>query len=130
MGAVMYEMLSGTPPFRGEHIAEVIHAVIERDPPPLGELIVGMPRDLQTICETAMAKLATQRYESADALADDCDRWLRGERIHARPLRAIEKAGIMIGRHRRLLFALALLATAAGGAAAALLIERALNLTP
>ena len=127
LGAVCYEMLSGAPPFRGENLAEVIHAVIEREPAPLNSLIVGLPRDAVTVVEAAMAKLASQRYESADALADDCERFLRGERVSARPPRALERAGMALGRHRRVLLALALLAAAAAGAAGALLIEHALR---
>ncbi|MHC5020365.1 MAG: serine/threonine-protein kinase [Planctomycetota bacterium] len=128
LGAVAYELLSGVPPFRGENLAEVIHAVIERDPAPLEEVIVGLPRDVITIVEVAMAKMQSQRYETAAALAADCRAALEGKRIAARPLSRVERAGEVIGRHRGKAFVFALLGAAAAGAVGALLLERLLGL--
>ncbi|MHC4846715.1 MAG: serine/threonine-protein kinase, partial [Planctomycetota bacterium] len=128
LGAVAYELLSGVPPFRGENLAEVIHAVIEREPAPLEEVIVGLPRDVITIVEVAMAKMQSQRYESAAAFAADCRAAQEGKRIAARPLSRVERAGEVIDRHRGKAFLFALLGAAAAGAVGALLLERLLGL--
>jgi tetratricopeptide (TPR) repeat protein/predicted Ser/Thr protein kinase len=85
LGATLYEMLSGEPPFRGTP-AMVMHQVLEEEPRPPRQLSEAIPRDLETICLKTLAKDPKHRYPSADELAADLERWLHGEPIVARPI--------------------------------------------
>ena len=85
LGAILYELLSGQPPFSGT-LAEVLAHVQSREPAPLGKLICSLHVDVATICRRAMAKEPADRYPSAEALAEDLERFRAGEAIHpARP---------------------------------------------
>jgi WD40 repeat protein/tRNA A-37 threonylcarbamoyl transferase component Bud32 len=83
LGAVLYVMLTGEQPFRGNP-RMVLAQVIHDRPRPIRRLNDRVPRDLETVCEKAMQKLPTWRYESAAALANDLDRFLAGHPISAR----------------------------------------------
>lgn len=90
LGAILYELLTGQMPFRGDkHL--VLYQVVHVDPTPVRQLAPSMPRDLETICATAMAKEPARRYATAKAMADDLRRFLSGEPIIARPVGRIER---------------------------------------
>jgi len=85
LGALFFEMLTGRPPFLGDSSLKTVRQVLETDPPRLSTLNARVPMDLETICLKCLEKEPVQRYGSAEALANDFERWLRHEPIQARP---------------------------------------------
>ena len=92
LGATLYEILTGRPPFRGETDVETLRLVIESDPVTPRSLRPGLPRNLDTICLKCLRKVPAQRYESAAALHDDLERFLDGRPIVGRPVSAWERS--------------------------------------
>jgi serine/threonine protein kinase len=92
LGAILYEMLTGRPPFLAESALETVMQVLHKEPVPVRSLQPTVPRDLETICHKCLEKSQTRRYGSALELADDLLRFLRGETIRARPAGVVEKA--------------------------------------
>ncbi len=88
LGAVLYELLTGELPFRGNS-RMIIMQLLREEPRPPRRINDAIPRDLETICLTAMAKERARRYETAGALAGDLRHWLAGEPIRARPVGAL-----------------------------------------
>lgn len=85
LGVILYELLTGERPFRGSGQMLLLQ-VLHDDPRPPRQLNDKVPRDLETICLKAMAKSPARRFATAKDLADDLQRWLRGEPIRARPV--------------------------------------------
>ena len=83
-GVVLYECLTGRPPFQADTPLELIDQVRNRDPIAPAKIQPGVPRDLETICMKCLEKEPGRRFSSAAALADELERFLRGEPIRAR----------------------------------------------
>jgi serine/threonine-protein kinase len=86
LGGILYALLAGRPPFRGNSNWDTIAQVLTKEPAPPSTYIPGCPRDLEKICLKSLEKEPGRRYGSAEALAEDLERWLRGEPVRARPL--------------------------------------------
>jgi serine/threonine protein kinase/tetratricopeptide (TPR) repeat protein len=86
LGAVLFELLAGRPPFLGEHAVAVIRQAADNDAPKLRSIVPSAPRDLETICARCLERDPNLRYQSAAALAEDLDRWLEGRPVKARPV--------------------------------------------
>jgi WD40 repeat protein len=93
LGATLYELLTGRPPFKAATVAETLKQVRDEPLPPPRSLNPRMPVELESICRKCLHKCPEDRYASAEALADDLERWLHGETPAVHP----------IGRVRRLL---------------------------
>ncbi len=122
LGAILYELLTGRPPFVGESTLETLLQVTKDDPEPPRSIQPRIPRDLETICLTCLAKDPERRYPSAAALAKDLGRFLAGEPVKVRPPSRRERLGRWARRHKEIVYL-------AGGAALALVVVLAIVLT-
>jgi serine/threonine protein kinase/Tfp pilus assembly protein PilF len=84
LGAILFDLFTGQPPFLGEHALAVIQQASEKEAPKLRSLASALDRDLETICAKCLEREPQARYQSADALAGDLERWLDGWPITAR----------------------------------------------
>ena len=118
LGAVLYELLAQKPPHEGETSIEVFEKIRDEVPRRLGK---DVPRDVATICFKALRKRPEDRYAAASDFADDLDRYLAGEPIHARPASLLERGRRVLHRPRTLRVGAALLLFAGlGGLAIAI----------
>jgi serine/threonine protein kinase len=113
LGGILYTLLTGRPPFRGESLIETLEQVRTQEPVPPSRLRSDTPAELETVCLKCLAKAPSERYASALALAQDLERWQAGEPILARPEGALHKLWRKARRYR-LALAAGLLLLAAG----------------
>ena len=100
LGAVLYEMLAGRPPFTGETMMNIVMKVIHDEAAPLRRFAPKMHRDIETIVFKAMEKEPRRRYQSMTELADDIRRYLAGEMIFARPAGPLLRIARMLRKYR------------------------------
>src|SRR3984893_2562016 len=86
IGAILFDLFTGRPPFLGEHALAVIHQASEKSAPKLRSLAPGLDRDLETICARCLERESAARYGTAGDLAEDLERWLEDRPIISRPV--------------------------------------------
>ena len=104
LGAMLYELLGGRPPFTGSNSVQVLFDVLHSEPKPLRKLVAAVPRDLEIITARCLEKEPQRRYQSAQELADDLTRWLDGEPILARAPSIARRLLARARRNRAALF--------------------------
>src|ERR1043166_1812860 len=88
LGAMLFDLLAGRPPFLGEHALSVIQQAKENPAPKLRSIVPKLDRDLETICARCLEREPNLRYQSAGHLAEDLERWVGGRPVIARPVAA------------------------------------------
>lgn len=99
LGALMYHLLAGRPPFSGESHLAILQQVMNAEPPSISVVSAAVSQDLDTVCARAMAKEPHRRYPSALAFAEDVQRYLDGREVLARPISGMAKLWRWARRH-------------------------------
>jgi serine/threonine-protein kinase len=113
LGAILYEILAGTPPFDGDHTADLLRRVVSEPPPPPRSICATVPQPLEAVCLKALAKRPSDRYASAKELADEVRHYLADEPVAAYREPAIARLGRWARRHKPLVASAAVLLLAA-----------------
>ena len=100
LGAILYALLTGRPPFQAATALETVNQVLKQEPVPISKLNASIARDLETICLKCLQKDPSRRYASADALAEDLRRYLSDEPILARPPTRLEQLGRWVRKNK------------------------------
>jgi serine/threonine protein kinase len=101
LGATLYALLTGSPPFDAEQILELVTKVLQDEPPPPSQLESSVPSALDTICLTCLEKNPAYRYPTAQAMADDLGRFLNGQSITAKPPGVIRREWEALTENRK-----------------------------
>jgi serine/threonine-protein kinase len=109
LGCILYECLTGRPPFCADSRSKVLELVQKAEPERPSRLREGLSRDLEAVCLKCLEKRPQDRYGSAGELAEDLHRWLKGEPTHARPAGWVRRSWRFVRRHPRLTVAALLL---------------------
>lgn len=102
LGATLYDLLTGEPPFRGSSLTELFFKVVREEPQALRKHLPSLPGDLETIVLKCLEKESQRRYDSAKALADDLRSFLDGEPIQARPASVMYRIRKKVRKNRNL----------------------------
>jgi tetratricopeptide (TPR) repeat protein/tRNA A-37 threonylcarbamoyl transferase component Bud32 len=116
LGALLYEILTGRPPYAGTSIPEVYAKISREEPIPPRRLDPSVPWELEAVAQKALEKDPARRYASACEFAEDLRRHLAGEPVTARPITALARMGRRVMKHRTAFLAALLLVLAAGTA--------------
>jgi serine/threonine-protein kinase len=125
LGATLYDLLAGRPPFPRADVPGLLRAVVEEDPRPVRALAPGVPRDLERVVMKCLEKEKERRYASARELADDLGRWLDGEPVRAQPPSFRYRLGKLARKRRGVLLVAGASAAAIAVAVGFALSERA-----
>ena len=99
LGAILYELLAGRPPFEAEGIAVLMRRIVDTEPLPPSRHRPGVPRDLEVVCLKALSKDPARRYGSVREFGADLTAWLQGLPIQARPMSRAETAMLWARRN-------------------------------
>ncbi len=144
LGAILYQLLTGRVPFAGEGHAEIFRQILETEPPRFSSAEIRrategssssgafksrlanlIPADLETLCLRCLEKDPARRLTSAGELAEELDRWLRGEPIRSRPITPLERTVKWVRRNKKLsLLAASLACALVGGTVTATVLWR------
>jgi serine/threonine protein kinase len=100
LGAILYECLAGSPPFKGQSAPDTLRLVCEAEPESIGQSARSVPKDLETIALKCLEKEPNRRYISAGAMADDLAHYLAGEPVSARPRGPVARLARWTARHK------------------------------